>query len=268
MANVMFAWGNKVPTTTQEGGIYLNKSAARMYIQTDSDLLQFDGKILTSATPSTTLANNTWDTISYYSQKGTASTYWSVGDTKDVTLSTGEVITLVILGFDHDEGAGITFGMKDCLNTTYPMNSTNTNVGGWTSSVMRTSTMQTLYDLLPSELKSVIVPVPKLTSAGNKSTTIETTYDKLFLLSEVEVWGNTNYSVSGEGTQYAYFANNGVTGDYSDFVIKNVNGSAGNWWLRSPSSGLATSFCAVSGGGRASNGSASFSRGVSFGFGV
>lgn len=258
MADIKFAWGTTRPTNPSTGGIYVDKQAKRMYISTDAGLLLFNGM---SGDISTTLENNSWEVISTLSQSGEAANYWSVGDTKDVTLTSGETITLVILGFNHDSGAGITFGMQDCLNTTYLMNSSATNVGGWNSSVMRTSTMETLYSLLPPDLQSVIVAVPKLTSAGNTSTTITTTSDKLFLLSEIEVWGTTSYSASGEGTQYAYYANGGTR-------VKSVNGSPNGWWLRSPYSDYTYTFCNVDYNGNASINNAHYSSGVSFGFGV
>lgn len=175
--------------------------------------------VVVGITGDSSLEGASWSTISSASKAGLASTLWKVGDEKKVTLSTGEEITLVILGFNHDDKsdgtgkAGITFGMKNALATAYPINSTNTNVGGWTSSVMRTTTMATLLGYLPTEVQEVITPVNKLTSAGNLSSTINTTEDKLFLFSMEEIMGThmysttTQYAFSGEGTQYEYYKN-------------------------------------------------------------
>ena len=124
---------------------------------------------------------------------------------------------------------------------------------------MRTSTMATLLNQLSSDLKSVLKFVNKVTSVGNNSSGLETTSDKLFLLSEIEVFGATQYSYAGEGKQYEYYTAGNST-------IKKVNGSAHNWWERSPCSGNANSFCYVSNGGAANAYTASDSRGVSFGF--
>lgn len=175
-----------------------------------------------------------------------------------------------IIGFDHDtlttkDGtrtkAGITFQMVDCLNTTYSMNGSNTNSGGWNGSTMRTSTMATLLNQLPAALKNVLKSVNKLSGTGGGSTSgTQTTHDKLFLLSEVEIFGTTTYSVPGEGTQYAYYK-------AGNSKVKKVNGSAYYWWERSPYSGDTNPFCCVSyNGGSASYISASNSFGVSFGF--
>ena len=174
-----------------------------------------------------------------------------------------------IIGFDHDtlttaDGgrtkAGITFQLVDCLNTTYSMNGSNTNSGGWNGSTMRTSTMATLLNQLPTALKNVLKSVNKLSGTGGGSTSgTQTTHDKLFLLSEVEIFGTTTYSVPGEGTQYAYYK-------AGNTKVKKVNGSANDWWERSPLSGSTNTFCYVSNGGTADYNFASFSYGVSFGF--
>lgn len=124
---------------------------------------------------------------------------------------------------------------------------------------MRTSTMATLLNQLSSDLKSVLKFVNKVTSKGNNQSALETTSDKLFLLSEIEVFGATQYSYAGEGKQYEYYTAGNST-------IKKVNGSANHWWERSPRSGNATIFCLVTADGAADHNAASTSSGVSFGF--
>lgn len=160
---------------------------------------------------------------------------------------------------DSRTKAGITFQLVDCLKTTYSMNGSNTNVNGWRGSTMRTSTMATLLNQLSSDLKSVLKFVNKVTSVGNNSSGLETTSDKLFLLSEIEVFGATQYSYAGEGKQYEYYTAGNST-------IKKVNGSAYYWWERSPRSGTADNFCRVDSYGGASRTGASGIDGVSFGF--
>ena len=148
--------------------------------------------------------------------------------------------------------------LLDCLNQTANMNSSNTNAGGWNSSAMRTR-MSTYLSQLPAALRNVIKTVNKRTSAGNQSSSIQTTQDKLFLLSEIEIFGATTYSFAGEGTQYEYYAAGNTT-------IKKVNGSAYIWWGRSPISDDTDYFCGVDSSGNAGYNNASYSYGVSFGF--
>ena len=214
-----------------------------------------------------TLEATSWDNIAAVSKFGQAPNYWKVGDKKNITVN-GVTYAAQIIGFDHDtlttaDGsrtkAGITFQLVDCLKTTYSMNGSNTNVNGWRGSTMRTSTMATLLNQLSSDLKSVLKFVNKVTSKGNNQSGLETTSDKLFLLSEIEVFGATQYSYAGEGKQYEYYTAGNST-------IKKVNGSASGWWERSPGSGNTTNFCSVNNSGGANSNYASNSYGVSFGF--
>jgi hypothetical protein len=215
-----------------------------------------------------TLNDTTWDNIAIVSKLGKAQDYWKVGDTKTVAVN-GVNYQFQIIGFDHDtlttaDGsrtkAGITFQMVDCLSTTYYMNSSNTNSGGWNGSYMKKTVMTTLLNQLPAALKNVLKSVKKLSGTGGGSTSgTQTTNDKLFLLSEVEIFGTTTYSVPGEGTQYAYYK-------AGNSKVKKVNGSAYYWWERSPRSGDTSNFCDVNGNGGAGYISASNSFGVSFGF--
>lgn len=191
--------------------------------------------------PIPTFADSDWATIAKISSSGQAQNVFSVGDEKTIELSTGEEITLVILGFDHDNlvsggKAGMTIGMKNLLATTYRMNATETNNGGWGSSEMRTSTMATLLSQLPSDLQGVIKQVDKKTMAGNSSSSITTTSDKLFLLSRVEVDGTENSGYAGEGTQYEYWktVKDGTVGADRVKYLSNGSGAASNWWFRSP----------------------------------
>ena len=95
----------------------------------------------------------------------------------------------------------------------------------------------------------------KLTSAGGESPTINTTADKLFLLSEVEIFGSRTYSASGEGTQYDYYK-------AGNSRVKNCNGSANSWCERSPHIGISAYFADVD----ARYGAASYEFGMAFGF--
>lgn len=232
-----------------------------------SDGLILWEKISVPAAP--TLEEASWEFISEASKTGLASTYWAIGDQKNITVN-GVTYAVDIIGFDHDtptstsdygrSKAGITFQLHDLLATTYKMNNSNTNSGGWKSSVMRTSTMTTLLSRLASDLKAVIVPVDKVSGTGGGSSSgTETVSDSLFLLADIEVFGSANYSVSGEGTQYAYYKNGGSK-------IKKKSGSPVGWWLRSPHSGNSNRFCDVTPGGGAYYNFAGASFGLSFGF--
>ena len=199
------------------------------------------------------------------SKAGIASKFFSVGDTKNITVN-GEAITVEIVGFNHDNltgggKAGITFGMKHLMRDARRMNASKTNYGGWTGSEMCSWLTSTCYNGLPSELRSVIRAVDKKTSAGGNLTTINTNSMKIFLFSENEV-GLSGYSVAGEGEKYARFTSNSVR------TKKMSNGSGGVnwWWLRSPYSSNTSGFCFVNSDGTANYNGARYTGGVCFGF--
>lgn len=214
-----------------------------------------------------------WSDIAALSESGSADKYFSVGDEKTISLTTGEQVTLVILGFDHDDlmgggKAGMTIGMKNLLATTYRMNATSTNEGGWDESEMRTSTMATLLSQLPSDLQGVIKQVNKKAAAGGASTSITTSADKLWLLAEVEVDGTTSEGYADEGEQYEYWktVKDGTVDADRVKKLSNGGGSASTWWLRSPSVVNSRAFrCIVSSGILYYSG-ANTACGVSFGF--
>ena len=207
--------------------------------------------------------NNDWATIIAACQSGSVPSSWVVGNSKTMTIN-GASYTVTIIGKNHDTYTGggtapLTFQLHDCYGTKYPMNSSDTNNGGWTSCAMRTSTMPALLALMPAEVQAGIKQVNKLSSAGGQSSTINTTADKLFLLSEIEIFGTVTYSKSGEGSQYAYYS-------AGNSEVKNFGGSASRWWERSPCSSNSTRFCSVDSDGYVIYAYASFLIGVAFGF--
>lgn len=161
------------------------------------------------------------------------SKHWNIGDTKDVTLTTGETIQLQIAGFNHDtfsDGvtAPVTFVMKDCLNTEAVMNEIGTNGGGYPASSMKTYVETNIYDKLPSDFKGLVAPVKKkwYTTYNKEQSLTEGNYN-VWLLSEREVFGTSPNTVgSGEGTKYPIFTDNNSR-------IKKINGTAVGWWLGS-----------------------------------
>lgn len=208
-------------------------------------------------------ADNDWASIIAACHSGSVPSTWVVGNSKTMTIN-GTSYQIDIIGKNHDTYASggkapLTFQLHDCYGETKNMNSSNTNSGGWTSCAMRSTHLPAILALMPTEVQNGIREVNKMTSAGSQSATINTTADKLFLLSEIEIFGSVSYSKSGEGTQYDYYkAGNGK--------VKNYNGSAAAWWERSPLASTSTTCCLVNSNGGADYAGASFARGVAFGF--
>lgn len=209
-------------------------------------------------------ADNTWEQIISVCQKGIVPLSWKVGDQKAMTIG-GTDYLIDIIGINNDTytaggTAPLTFQLHDCYADTKAMNISDTNSGGWTSCAMRSTHLPAILALMPTEVQNGIREVNKLTSAGNQSATINTTADKLFLLSEIEIFGSVSHSKSGEGTQYDYYKNGGSK-------AKNYNGNTNWWWERSPYGEYPnTLFCLVSRDGTATNNKASFTYGVAFAF--
>ena len=122
------------------------------------------------------------------------------------------------------------------------------------------TTMAIMKGYLPDDWDAIIKPVNKASSTGGSSSSgTETVSDNCFLLAEIEIFGSTKQSVSGEGTQYAYYK-------AGNSKVKNKVGSASIWWERSHRSGKSGYFCSVSSTGNASANYANKSEGVAFAF--
>ena len=208
-------------------------------------------------------ADNDWASIIAACHSGSVPSTWVVGNSKTMTIN-GASYQVDIIGKNHDTYASggkapLTFQLHDCYGETKNMNSSNTNSGGWTSCAMRSTHLPAILALMPTEVQNGIREVSKKASVGGASSTIETVSDKLFLLSEVEIFGSTSYSAAGEGTQYDYYK-------AGNSKVKKLVGSAAYWWERSPYASNSAHFCLVGSGGDASLGGASRAYGVAFGF--
>ena len=211
---------------------------------------------------------------------------WSVGDVRNVdisaisasggsgtaTWSVGEshraqTVQVQILDFDHDTlitpingktkalvtvdlknvlvAEGVQYGESNSENGY--MNTSNTNVGGWTDCARRKWCNYGFYNAIPSNLRNLIKDVKKLTSAGNNQSSIVESNDKVFFLSEVELIGSPNYSYAGEGTRYAlyYTQANLIKLPRMDSV---ADRTSSKYWARSPQKNYTTSFCRAAGG--------------------
>ena len=246
--NVLGTWSIKVvsPSNTYTGTVFVEN-------------------IGIFSAPFPTLNNMSWADINRVGQAGAAPNVFKRGDTKNITVN-GETITLRLEDFNHDDLASggkakMTFGMKDLFAANQQMNTSNTNAGSWNSSALR-SIMATYLSQMPADLRAVIKPVTKKTTAGNQSTTIQSTTDSLWLFSAKEVGIETTAAgYTGEGTLYPLFVDN----NSRIKRLSNGTGSAQYWWLRSPNTGNTANFRLVNSDGSGNNTNASTSFGVCLG---
>lgn len=170
----------------------------------------------------------------------------------------GDIYTFRMVGKGQDELAD---GRTDrnlasfiCENlyagSSFNMNFTNTNEGGWPKCAGR-EFIHSLLSTFPEALQAAIKTIIKTSGVGNKETTIVSAYDKLWIPSIIELYGNPPAAGwSAEGIQYNYYKNAGVTAsNYASLIKKTLNGSAASYWLRSPSLTSTSSFGHVIGSG-------------------
>ena len=268
--------------TVDNGGYTLSADGAVGIRITPGAVMQFNGsiweyrnayigvsgewKLFSTLSP---LSSLTWAQIIAIGNSGEeCSLFFSVGDAKDLQLTTSELVPVVIGDFKHNtitgtsNKAAIAFTFKNCLNTTYPMNSSNTNSGGWNGSAMRNTRMPAILNTFPAELTAdgAIKYVDVLASAGNQSTSLVTSSDRLRPHSIAELGLSYSYAAPGEGTKYAYYT--------SGNRVKTVNGAASIYWTRSPHTGTSSDFCYVSASGAATYYIAGNSYGVACGFDI
>ena len=218
----------------------------------------------------------TWREIKNAVDTGVAATLYAeyLGAQKTVQLKNGQTVHVRLMNnttdmYEYADGNGTTGFVlafdPECFATAYYMNSTNTNVGGWNASYMRTTVMPLIFNQLPDDLQEVIATVKiKAAGTGTESTVLESN-DTLFLPAEREIFASRTYSRQEEWnalTRWQYYAQN----DTAAARIKTLNNSANNWWERSPYGGNTTGFCIVSDNGNASSGTANNSYGVAPGF--
>lgn len=209
-------------------------------------------------------ANNTWEQIIAACHNNEVPETWKVADQKPMTIG-GTDYLIDIIGKNHDDysdGSGkapLTFQLHDCYNIAKAMHSTGSNTMGWGKCTMRITHLPTILKQMPADVQSGIREVNKISANGGRSTVLITTQDSLFLLSEVEVFGSVINSRSDEGTQYDYYKAGNST-------VKNFNGSAYDWWERSPTANSTRYYCNVKSTGSSVNSSANVTRGVAFGF--
>lgn len=168
---------------------------------TEGGVTKTTTQAVTVTTISTTLNSNTWATIRAVSDAGVGANYWSVGDTKAITIN-GTVgattfsnlsINAFILGFNHNssrEGSNrihfkigkisgthvalvdSKYGSNVTSSGYFNMNTSNTNSGGWNGSYMRKTLLgnsgtpssppsSSLLAALPSDLRAVMKAVTK-----------------------------------------------------------------------------------------------------------
>ena len=188
-------------------------------------------------------ATDSWKTIIKAVRNNNISKY-NVGDTKTVDLGTYGTHTLRVAntstpsecstsGFSQT-ACGFVLEFADII-TTHKMNDTDTNVGGWPATSMRTFVNNDIYNAIPSEIKNAIIDTTVVSEYGKSDTENFTSTDKLYLLAPKEIytdWTNSYDTAKDLTRTLDYYTNIRVTTSSYSGAIKYKGTSADNWWLR------------------------------------
>jgi hypothetical protein len=170
----------------------------------------------------------------------------NVGDEIADELLTGEKITYVVANISPEE---VYFISKDCLDQRVQWNESGLNAGGFKDSDVCKFLNETVWNMLPEELREVISERECLQIVDGEESRFSL---KLWLPSEYEVFEDDWASEAKEGQQFEIFKDprNRIKG-------AGDRGSRAYWWLLSVCGGYSTLACFVNHGGNAYNGNCS-----------
>lgn len=233
--------------------------------------------VVTQSVPHVSWADGTDEEIVAMVQAADAglidlSDYWNVGDERVVHLSAMEAtgvgeshaaqdVTLVLMNAGGKtlntptEGGRTTcsfiVGQKDSLNEAGYINSTGTNAGGWDACARRTWCNDVYRNAIPSTLRPIFKQVKnKTANGGSDATAAVESVDYFAMAAEYEVFGAYTYSSQTHETDLTQFEYYQTAANR----IKNRNGSASDWWERSPYASTSHRFCGVDYSGAANYG--------------
>ena len=221
----------------------------------------FNGKLGIEEYVPTQFEKDSWTAI-VANVKANKISQYNVGDTKEVDMGTYGTHTLRIANTSTPSECSTTgFSQTACgfvlefadIIAEHKMNDTDTNVGGWPSTSMRTFVNNDIYNAIPSEIKNAIIDTTVVSGHGSTSGEENfTSTDKLYLLAPGEVWSDwktsrgASYDTAKDLTRTLdYYTSIGVTTSNYSGAIKKNGTSASGWWLRAAYSKTTTYFFSV-----------------------
>lgn len=212
----------------------------------------------------TCLEHLSWSEIDAICRSGRARQEFALGATKTDVMKDGYEATYRIIGFGHDILAGggmaaTTWQLVDVYEEKRPINLNGQESACYSRSDVDRFLNGEFHDTCSDELQQVIKLVRKKTYLTGEEGLVESTFHKIWLLSEWEVFGRRHFSKGKEGRWYEWYKQEGV-----DYRKKDWNGSGGPayWWVRSPDYYGSNFFCRVYDYGDASYYYASRSGGI------
>lgn len=220
--------------------------------------------IIEETDPPANLNDADWNEISNWSKAGILKNYYSIGDSKKITIGgnfnnveiPSTEIELVIAGFDHNMDLespsehcthfllGRVSGILSYIGGIRMFESSSgSNAGGWEHSfprkIFKDSSLG-FRNILPADLKAVMRSVFKYTNnvgfGTPSASNITSTTDSIAVLSQYEMFGLTTNIDPNEANmqvQYPLFFN--VLSSYSDKTFTSIGQNPQNFiWTRSP----------------------------------
>ena len=188
-------------------------------------------------------AEDSWETIAKNIRNGKADEYYSVGDTKDVTLSGYGTFKVRIANLSRPESCttwnysqtacGFVIEFVDIITNHVSLVNGST-MYGWPQSELHRFLNEDIYSALPKDLQNIITDTHVVSGYDIYAENNYYSYDKLYLLSSVEI-GNADDSDSVTDTStrrldyYTFYETSGAS-----IRMKKYNGEVTRWWLRSP----------------------------------
>lgn len=181
----------------------------------------------------------TWEEIAAISDAAKAGTiniedYFSLGDTKSVTLTDERSFNFQLVGFNHDvdengETIPMSFLSKNCIPPQAGINASHSvNIAGWKSVSNYNYCNTDLFNLFPIDLQNIIKNTSKPCCLN--ATQNENVVCKIWLPSSSELGVyNSTYQTLTDGTIYNYIAT------HSNIIktLDDTSSVATMYWLRS-----------------------------------
>ena len=203
----------------------------------------FNGKVVVNYKEPKTFAEDTWETIA----ENTSSNVYKVGDTKQVLIGNKPYTVRIANKSTPAECNRNDFSQTACgfvvefadIVESRQMNSSQTNVGGWPASELRTYANGDFLNKLPSDLQKVIKATKVVSGHGSSDKNANRTdgnwesTDKIYLFTRKEIHNvDSNDSTANNTRQLDYYNQIGVNSNTYSGAIKKNAGSASFWWLR------------------------------------
>lgn len=181
----------------------------------------------------------TWEEIAAISDAAKAGTiniedYFSLGDTKSVTLTDGRSFNFQLVGFNRDvdengEAIPMSFLSKNCIPPQVGINASHSvNIAGWKSVSNYNYCNTDLFNLFPIDLQNIIKSTSKPCCLN--ATQNEDVVCKIWLPSSSELGVyNSTYQTLTDGTIYNYITT------HSNIIktLDDTSSVATMYWLRS-----------------------------------